>query len=163
MLNKTSLMGLGTFLTLSLFPHISHAQPDNGLGQTIQIYTRFHSFVGKPIWTLVIRDIDHNQNIPYLYDITKGDNFWLAFTYGRNYLITASNLQIETYEGKYNIYKNYRIKNFCNLESNGRIIHGESLYITIEGNLSPRRHTYTCHISQFATSNFAIAPQNSSN
>ncbi|MBX3708406.1 MAG: hypothetical protein KIT56_07130 [Gammaproteobacteria bacterium] len=136
---------------------MSYAQYDerlDGLGQVIQINTRFRSFVGKPTWTLIIRDIDHGQNIPYLFDIRRGGNHWVAFTYGRNYLITASRLQIETYQSRYNKYKNYRIKNFCNLESNGRIIRGRSMYITIEGHLSPYSNTYVCHVSTYPTGNF---------
>lgn len=150
-----------TKLTLIIFLGIislpvSAQSDENGLGQTIQIYTRFHSFVGKPTWLLIIRDIDNNQNIPYLFDITKGNNFWLAFTVGRNYLISVSRLQMNTYQSRTNTFRNYRINNFCNLESNGRIIKGESLYITIEGDLFPERDAYTCNVSSYANPNFAI-------
>src|SRR5690349_5971957 len=91
------------------------AQPPDGVGQTIQINTRLHSFVGKPSWLLMIRDIDHDQNIPYVYDISRGDNFWMAFTYGHNYLITASTLQFAPYRS--DPYRVKVIHNFCNLES----------------------------------------------
>lgn len=140
------------YIILCLTTSISYAQPDekiDELGQTIQINTRLHAFIGKPIWTLIIRDIDHGQNIPYIFDIRKGGNHWIALTHGRNYLITASRVQIETYWSRYNKYKNYRINNFCNLESNGKIIRGRSMYITIEGILSPYTNTYTCHLSSW--------------
>ncbi|EKD70980.1 MAG: hypothetical protein ACD_46C00308G0004 [uncultured bacterium] len=126
---------------------------DDNLGQTIQIYTRFKSFVGKPSWLLIIRDIDHNQNIPYLYDIKRGDNFWLAFTFGRNYLILASKLVFNPYKSK--------INNFCHLESNGRIIRGESLFITISGDLSPNTNTFNCHVLKYRDSQFTIVNHDS--
>ncbi|VVC76902.1 hypothetical protein AQUSIP_22290 [Aquicella siphonis] len=154
---KKLLVRISMFLGLCLCAPFSFAQADEEvLGQTIQIYTRFHSFIGKPIWTLIIRDIDHNQNIPYLFDIRKGGNHWVAFTFGRNYLITVSRLQIETYRSRYNKFKNYRINDFCNLESNGRIIRGRSMYITIDGDLSPYSNTYTCHVSSYPDENFYI-------
>lgn len=127
------------------------ANPDD-FGQSIQIYTQLKSFVGKPSWLLIIRDIDHNQNIPYMYDFEKGDNFWLAFTFGRNYLITASRLTFNPYNRK-------KINNFCGLESYGRIIRGQSLYITINGDLTPNTNTFNCSVSRYQNSNFAIAPQ----
>ena len=160
MLNKF-IHWIGTLSLLCLMIGFSHAgSRDDGLGQTIQIYTRFHSFVGKPSWLLMIRDLDHGQNIPYLYDIRKGNNFWLAFTYSRNYLISVSNLQIETYKSRFNKFKLYKIHDFCNLESDGRIIKGESMYITIEGNLTPNTGTFTCHVSKYLDTNFAIASPN---
>lgn len=138
-------------LTLPVF-----ALPDNPLGQVITIETHLHSFIGKPIWTLVIRDIDHNQNIPYIFDVRKGWNHWVVFTYGRNYKITASNLQIETYQMSHNKYKNFRIKNFCNIESNGRIMRGESMRIIIDGHLSPKPWGYSCNILTFPEENYYI-------
>jgi len=159
MLNKKV---LGICCLLSLFLSSAYAQPDEGgIGQTIQIYTRLDSFKGKPSWLLVIRDIDHNQNIPYLFDIKRKDNFWVAFTYGRNYLITISNLQFAPYgENPYTLKK---INNFCQLESRGRIIRGQSLYITIRGKLTPYSDTYDCSVSSYADSNFTIAKPNNIN
>ena len=144
---KGRIIKLGILIALCFAFSICKAD-DDGLGQTIQIYTRFHSFVGKPSWLLIIRDLDHGQNIPYLYDIKRGDNFWLAFTFGSNYLITVSNLQFGPYPRK--------INNFCNLESNGQIIRGQSLYITINGDLSPNTNTFSCHVLKYADSNFTI-------
>ena len=121
----------------------------DGLGQTVQIHTRLHSFVGKPIWTLIIRDLDHGQNIPYVFDFTRGDQYWVALTYGRNYLITASRLQIETPRSRFNMFKNYRISNFCNIESMGRIIRGKSMMIQLQGDLSPDSNTYSCNVTYY--------------
>ena len=125
------------------------AQEQNPLGQTLQITTRLHSFVGRPIWTLIIRDVDRNIVYPYLYDFTQANNHWLAFTYGSNFLITASELQITTYQSRYNKYKNYRIRNFCNLESNGRIVRKHNMFIEITGDLSPYDTSYTCHVTSY--------------
>lgn len=52
------------------------------LGQSLQIYTRLHSFVGRPSWLLVIRAVDSGETIPYIYDFSQGNNFWVAFTFG---------------------------------------------------------------------------------
>ncbi len=149
------------WLCLLMIPLCSHAQavqPSNDdLGQTIQIYTRFHAFVGKPSWLLMIRDVDHNQNIPYLFDVRRGNNTWVAFTGGRNYLITISNLKFSPY--RRGPYRQKKINNFCQLESNGHIIRGKSLYITINGDLSPNTNSFTCHVSQYADPGFPIAPQ----
>lgn len=148
-------ISIGMILFGCSAPSSSYAQ-EPGPGQTIQIYTRFHSFVGKPSWLLMIRDLDHNQNIPYLFDIKRGDNFWVAYTYGRNFVISASILQISDYQSRKNTFKRYKIKDFCHLESNGRILRGKSLYITIDGNLTVNRDSYSCHVSQYADSNFTI-------
>ncbi len=126
-------------------------------GQTIQIYTRFHAFVGNPTWLLVIRDLDSDQNLPYMFDIVRGDNFWVIFVPSRNYLISASRLQISSYQSRTNTFKNIRVNDFCNLESNGRIIKGESLYITIDGELRPNRDAYNCNVSSYPSTNFSIA------
>jgi hypothetical protein len=157
--NKKLIGCICLFLSLYLLPFAGYAQSgEDGIGQTIQIYTRFQSFVGKPSWLLVIRDLDHNENIPYLFDIKRGNNFWLALTRGRNYLIVASTLQIETYNPRCNTFKKYKIHNFCHLESHGRIIRGESMYVTINGNLAPNTDRYTCNVSSYADANFTIAP-----
>lgn len=135
----------------------SYAQEtNNGIGQTIQVSTRFHSLVGKPSWLVIIRDLDHNQNIPYVFDIKKGENFWVLYTYGRHYLITVSELQISTYQSRYNTFRRYKVKNFCHLESNGRIQRGTSMYITINGDLTINRDTYSCHVSSYADPSFTV-------
>lgn len=145
------------FLFLCLNTVFAYA--DDGLGQTVQITTRLHSFVGKPTWVLIIHDLDHNQNIPYLFDIRKGENFWVAFTYSKNYVITASNLRISTYRSRFNKYRTYEIKNFCHLESHGRINRGESMFVTIKGNLFPCDDSYTCCITKYPDTHFTIVNQ----
>lgn len=149
-------------VTLSLFfvLHNAVADPilaDNaGLGQTIQINTRLRSFLGKPSWLLIIRDVDHGENIPYLFDFSRGNNFWIAFTRSRNYLITVSNLQFSTYKSRLNEYKTYRINNFCQLESFGRIVRGQSMVINITGDLTPDSCTFSCHFSKYDDFDFTI-------
>lgn len=161
MLNKKHIVYIWLFFSLCITALSSYAQPDDDFGQTIQIYTRFHSFLGKPSWLLIIRDLDHDQNLPYLFDVKRGDNFWVAFTYSRNYLITVSSLQIESYKPRMNGYAKYKTRDFCGLESNGRIIRGESMYITINGDLSPNSNSYTCHVSRYSDANFTIVPKES--
>lgn len=153
---KSFILKINILCFLCLISYGYAQQNNNGLGQVLQITTRLHYFVGRPSWTLIIRDLDHNQNMPYLFDISRGDNHWVVFTYGTNYLITASRLQIETYQSKYNTYKQYRLNNFCHLESNGRIRKGESMYITIEGGLSPYNNSFSCHVSSYPDRNFFI-------
>jgi hypothetical protein len=137
------------FVSLRVF-----AQAEDGVGQTIQITTRFHSLAGKPSWLLEIRDLDHDQNIPYIYDITQGDNFWLVFTYGHHYLITASTMQFAPYRS--NPYRTKVTHDFCHLESHGTIARGESLSVNISGDLSPNTGGYTCNVTRFKDSNFSV-------
>lgn len=148
---------LRIWLCLCLLMTSAFAQ-DHGVGQTIQLYTRISSFVGQPTWLLMIRDVDHNQNIPYVFNITSGNNFWVAMTYGRNYLITASTLQFSPY--RYYPGNTKRINNFCQLESNGRIVRGESMHVTVTGDLSPYNQQYDCSVSRFPDNYFTIAPKN---
>lgn len=136
----------------------TRAQGNDGLGQVLQINTMFHSFVGRPEWLIEIRDIDHGQTIPYIFDISRGQNYWLVFTYSKHYLITASTMQFSSYRSRYNVYSNHKIENFCNLESRGHVARGESMYIWIEGDLSPNSRSYRCHITRFNDSNFTVAP-----
>jgi hypothetical protein len=119
-------------------------------GQIIKIHTRLHTFLGSPSWLIVIRDVDHNQNIPYLFDIKRGENTWLLFTYGNNYLISISNMKISTYRSRYNTFGKYEISNFCQLQSGGRIVRGESMDITITGDLTSNQDTVKCTILRFA-------------
>lgn len=147
------------FVIFFLFSSVAFAQTDgDGLGQTIQIYTQLHSFVGKPTWLLIIRDVDHGQIIPYLYDIRRGDNTWLAFTYSRNYLISVSNLQFSPY--RRDPFRSKKINNFCHLESQGQIIHGESMMIRITGDLSPNTHSFRCIVTRFPDTSFIIVNHN---
>lgn len=163
LIKKFIMLACASLFSFIAFPLHAQGIPNGGegLGQTIQITTRFASFVGKPSWLLVIRDLDHGENIPYLFDITRGNDFWVAFTYSRNYLIIASTLLIESYTAWRNSYKKYKIHNFCGLESHGRIQRGESMFITISGDLSPgcdSYDSYTCNIAKFPDTNFVIVP-----
>ena len=60
--------------------------------ETLQIYTHFQTFVGKPTWLLIIRDVETGLVSPYIFDIRNNDNFWLAFTFGHHYKVTTSKL-----------------------------------------------------------------------
>jgi hypothetical protein len=116
-------------------------------GQFLQVRTQFDSVIGKSSWLFVIRDLDHEQTLPYLFDMKRGENYWVVPTGGYDYLITISNLRMSVYQEKKNKYKKYEIKNFCRLESHGRIKHGKSAYITISGRLSQHGRDYRCHIT----------------
>lgn len=154
--NKKTITCIGLLLSLSFISSPGKAQGD-GLGNIIQIHSRLHSFVGRPSWLIVVRDVDHNQNIPYIFDFRRGNNFWFAFTFGRNYLISVSNLQFSPC--RRNPYRSTRSNNFCNIESDGRIIHGKSMTIMISGGLSPDPCTYTCHAVTYPTGFFTIVPR----
>lgn len=125
------------------------AQPINSFGQTIQIHTNLHSFVGKPSWLLIIRDVDHNQVIPYLFDFEQNDNAWMAFSYSKNFIITTSELTISPYGRKF--------RNFCNLESMGSIQRNTSIDVYITGKISRTPGTYSCRVLKYPEANFNIA------
>lgn len=148
MLNKKLIVSIALFIFSNTAASILYAQPDGpyGLGQIIQITTSFNRIVGNPTWLLEIRDLDHNQTIPYLMDIRQGDNYWTFVTYSRHYLVQASNLQIELHK-PYNDFRNYRTTDFCHLESRGRILKGESISVFISGDLTPNTNTYSCQVS----------------
>lgn len=131
------------------------AQPEYQFGQYLQISTKLRNFDGRPSWLIIIRDVDHNQNIPYLYDFERGENAWLAFTYGRNYLIIASIMSFSPYQN--DPYCTKKIYNFCNLESHGRIIRGQSIRIRLKGELTPNRNRFSCHVNYYDGSQFYFA------
>lgn len=141
-------------LNLIIFTTTTAQSNNTGPGQSIQITTRLTSFVGRPSWLLVIRDIDSNQNLPYIFNFTENDNFWLAFTVGRNYFVMASTLQFSPY--KRDPYRSKRIDNFCQLESNGRVLRGESIFVTLTGKLTPNTDTYQCTVSRYNDANFTV-------
>lgn len=147
-LKKLNIYGV-LFLFLSTIPFVSYA--DDGLGQLIHINTRFSSLVGRPSWLIVIRDIDHGQNLPFIYDITRSENAWVLATSGRNYEILASTLQFAPYryDVKNNRYTQRTVNNFCGLESRGRIIRGESMTITVSGRLTPNTNTFSCNVLRY--------------
>lgn len=127
----------------------------DGLGQNIQISADLSGYTGKPSWLLVVRDVDHNQTIPYVFDFRKNNNFWFVFTYSQNYLITASTLQFSPYHSMPD-YSQRKIKNFCHLESHGHIMRGESLQITITGKLTPYSDTFKCHVTRIQDPRFNV-------
>ena len=145
---KKLLIMIGLSFACGLSTSSAWSDQVDGFGETIKIRTNLRTFVGKPTWLLIIRDIDHNQNIPYLYDFSRGTNYWLAFTYGRNYVITISELVFNPYDRK--------IKNFCNLQSMGAIQRGVSMDIHITGDLSPRTNTFQCNIMRYSNTNFDV-------
>ncbi len=134
---------LGLFATLGCMLNV--AQADDFVGQVLQINTHFRIVYGKPTWLLIVRDVETGLVSPYLFDIRKEDNYWVAFTYGHTYQVTASSL---TFGPRANI------KNFCHLE-NG-ILAGQSMTITLTGELAPVTSSYHCHISKYKDMPFTI-------
>jgi hypothetical protein len=114
------------------------ALADSGIGETLNIYTQFKQFVGKPTWLLIIRDVETGLISPYIFDIRNNENYWIAFTYGHSYRVTVSNLKFGTYG---------EINNFCGLED--CILSGTSLYMTLKGVLTPDPKTTKCYIHPF--------------
>lgn len=108
------------------------------LKQTIQINTHFSYIVGMPAWLLIIRDVDTGRVSPFLFDIRNNDNFWLAFSSGRNYRVTASTLTF----GHYAI-----INNFCRLEDG--VLSGKSMAISLTGVLTPNSRDIHCHVRRY--------------
>jgi hypothetical protein len=132
-------------LSISLWLLSVIAFADNQFGQTIQIYTQFRHFFGKPTWLLIIRDVETGLVTPYIFDIRNNENYWLAFTYGHHYQITVSNLKFGTYGV---------INNFCGLE-NG-ILSGVSMYMTLTGVLTPDPKTTKCFVHQYKNASFTM-------
>lgn len=145
---KKFIIMIGLACTLSFMSVFTPAAASNDFGNTVQITTNLRSFSEKPSWLLIIRDIDHNQVLPYLYDFTEEDNFWIALTYSRNFVVTVSELSFSP-SGR-------KIHNFCNLESMGAIQHG-SISVNITGKLTPRAYTSNCQVLKYSGSNFNIA------
>lgn len=145
-----------SFVFLFFFPFTLVCAQDFVVGQTIQINTGLDAFVGKPSWLLIIRDVDNDRVFPYLYDFRRANNFWLAFTHSRNYLIEASIMQFRTYNRRTNRFRKYKITNFCNLESCGRINRGQSMTVSINGFLSPNPDNYNCQVMRYLGPTFSI-------
>ena len=128
---------------------VSTAQADDSVGQVLQINTHFRTVYGKPTWLLIVRDVETGLVSPYLFDIHKTDNYWVAFTYGHTYQVTASNLTFGPLA---------KIKNFCNLESG--TLAGQSMTITLTGALAPVKRSYRCHVARYQNMPFTITNQN---
>jgi hypothetical protein len=124
------------------------AQAQNSFGEFIQINTQFYSIQGEPTWLLILRDLDTGRILPYVYEVRNNDNFWMALSRAHNYKITVSNL---------NFNNNTTIKNFCHLEN--KILHGESMTISIEGKLSRHSNTSHCYATKYANLPFPIVNQ----
>lgn len=107
-------------------------------GETLQIATHFDDIMGSPTWLLILRDVNSGEVFPYLFDIKNNNNYWVAFTTGRSYRVTASTLTFGPYA---------KIKNLCNLE-NG-ILNGKSLGISLSGTLSPNPHQFRCRVMPY--------------
>jgi hypothetical protein len=137
---------------LILINLIASAQAQNSLGQTLQIYTHFKSILGKPSWLLIVRDVNTGQVSPYLFDLKHNNNFWVAFTYGHTYRVTASVLKFGAYA---------EIKNFCGLEDG--ILSGQSMYITLSGKLSPDPTSSKCYVMKYNDTLFTIVNQENNN
>ncbi|MBV8801533.1 MAG: hypothetical protein JO131_00955, partial [Gammaproteobacteria bacterium] len=45
------------------------------IGETLNIYTQFKQFVGKPSWLLIIRDVETGLISPYIFDIRNNENY----------------------------------------------------------------------------------------
>ena len=115
------------------------------ISQTLQINTHFRNIIGKPTWLLIVRDVNSGEVRPYLFDIRNNDNFWVAFTSGRSYRVTVSNLTF----GPYAI-----INNFCRLEDG--ILNGQSMVITLSGDLTPVPETSSCNVLLYNNNEFPI-------
>lgn len=136
---------IAVLLGISLSCWLTFTQAQTSLGQTLQINTRFRSIIGKPVWLLIIRDVDTGIILPYLFDIKNNQDFWVAFTFARNYQITVSELKF----GPFAI-----IHNFCHLE--GGVMSGKSMILTLTGDLTPSPQTSTCHNLTYNDSAFPI-------
>lgn len=147
-------------LSFSIAMGQSFALDQDDIGQTIQIHTHFNAFTGRPSWLLIVRDLDHNENIPYVFDVKRGEDVWVVYTRSRHYLITVSTMQFAPYlRDPYRIKK---INNFCRIESHGAIQRGVSLYINLTGTLSPYAADYDCQVQKYADPNFTVVDNPSS-
>ncbi len=136
-----SLLLAGLFLTFS-----TPLCAQETIAQTLNIYTKFKSIVDKPTWLLEIRDIQSGQVLPYVFDIRKENNFWVAFSKEHNYRIVGSVLKFGPYA---------TINNFCGLEDG--MLSGKSMFITIKGVLSPNPADTKCYVTKFKQQQFFIA------
>lgn len=136
-------------IAVSLALSASFVWADEMSGQSLQINTYFHSIIGKPSWLLIVRDMQSQKVTPYLFDLRNDESFLMALTYGHAYRVTVSTLTF----GPCAI-----IHNFCGLE-NG-VITGQSLFITLKGNLTPDPGSSKCHVEKYASMDFPIVTTN---
>jgi hypothetical protein len=142
-------LGLLSFLFLCLTYALPLSAQDNPLGQTFQINTRLQSFVGKPAWTLIVKDVVTGQVMPYFFPIYESEQFWVNFTFTNAYRIIVSELQFGPPDAI--------IRNFCHLQDG--ILDRQSLIITLSGRLTPDRRTSDCHVQRFKQYSFPIVTQ----
>jgi hypothetical protein len=119
---------------------------DNPLGQTFQINTRLDSYVGKPGWVIIVKDVATGQVMPYFFPIYERDHFWINFTFTNAFRVILSELQFGPPDAI--------IKNFCHLQDG--ILDRESLIIDLSGKLTPDRRTSFCHVQRFKSYSFPI-------
>jgi len=131
-------------LSCLLFNYSSYAQ--NGIGQTIQIYTHLKSILGKPEWLIELRDMNSGRVLPYVYEIRNNDNFWIAFSTEHSYRVVASTL-------KFGIYAS--IPNFCHIEDG--VLSGKSMFITLYGHITPDPRTSKCFVRVFKNMPFNVS------
>lgn len=109
---------------------------------SLTIHANLQAFVGAPTWTVILRDLEHNQNIPFVLDFTNPSHFWTLHASSHNYLVQSSTLTFN----KPNMRPIY---NFCSLESDGKILRGKSITVQLSGRLSPRKADFKCQTSFF--------------
>jgi hypothetical protein len=148
-INKICQVGL---LCLCLLNISSTYAEESPFGQTFQITTRLNSYVGKPSWLIIVRDVNTGQVLPYLYDITTTDNFWLGFTFSHAYQVITSELEFGP--------PNAAIHNYCHLEDG--VLDRESFTVTVTGDLTPNRLTSHCHVFKYKQFNFPIVEKTAS-
>jgi len=139
---------LGLLIALGCFINTTHADDGNDVGQLLQINTHFKTVYGTPTWLLIVRDVDTGLVTPYQFDIRKEENYWIAFTYGHSYRITASSLSFGHFA---------KIHNFCKLQ-NG-ILDRQSMVIRLTGVLAPVP-SYRCIVNKYKDIPFTISAQN---
>ena len=107
--------------------------------QRLHIYTQLDDIVGKPSWLLELRDVTSGRVLPYLFDIQKNTNVWVAFSKERAYRVVASIVTFGPYA---------KIYNFCGVQDG--ILVGKSMHINIHGILSPNARSIRCKVTQFS-------------
>ncbi|MES2218941.1 MAG: hypothetical protein V4501_11085 [Pseudomonadota bacterium] len=129
---------------------LTHSLPimaqDSPLGQTFQINTRLESFVGKPAWVIIVKDVANGQVVPYYFPIYESEQFWINFTFTNAFRVILSELQFGP--------PDMVIRNFCHLQDG--ILDKESLIINLTGRLTPDRRTSECHVERFKSYSFPI-------
>jgi hypothetical protein len=138
------------WLCLGLFAIATAAAQNNPFGQSFQINTYLKSYVGQPTWVIIVRDEDNGQVLPYQFYFSELNNFWIGFTFAHSYRVIVSDLQFGP--------PNAIIHNFCHLQDG--ILDRQSISVTLQGDLTPNRHTSQCHVMRYKNYSFPIANSN---